>query len=532
MAFKYQRPVARAASLAAALALTIPLAPLAASAAKSSVAVAVRGTVVDTNSARHTLVIATGKATDTVRFSNPRVVAKVALGTVVMVRASRLADGTFRAMSLRAQGHANHTTIHGTVVSATAKGLVLSTGTSTIAVTHGNAVSTVAKTGRKSHDSSSLPGVGTDVSVGVNIGQSGLDETSVTDLGQSGFVGLEGTLASISTGTVASGTTPATGPSLVINVEDGAATTVMIPPSITIPSTIHAGDTVELLTSYSGGVFTLVTITDDSIAATQTSNGVSTDQSNAGYIEAEGIVTAITPITGSPITSLTVQPGDGVAAMTFVVDTGTTMLGTPQVGSRVHVMATESTVGTVSTLTAVTVHVQQAEGEGYGFMSTEAEGLVQSYLPAQGATNGSLTILSGDSATPMTFVVTSATDVQGTPAAPGLVHVKATVSGTTLTAVSIRVQQPEGDQGNQNNQGTQTDTTHIDGAFISDTPVTNVTGVASSLVIQPSDSATPVTIFVPTTFTTPITFTAGAQVNATVTSSGGTFTLVDIVPND
>ena len=520
MATKYHKPVARAASLAAALALTIPLAPLAASAAKSTVTVAVRGTVVDTNTARHTLVIATGSAMDTVRFSNPRAVAKVALGTVVMVRASRLADGTFRAMSLRARGHANHTTIHGTVVSATAKDLVLSTGTSTIAVTHGSAVRAVAKTGRKSHDSSALPGVGTDVSVGVNIGQSGLDETSVTDLGQSGFVGLEGKLASV------------TATSLTINVEDGATTTVTIPSSITIPTTIQAGDTVELLTSYATGTFTLVTITDDSVAATQTSNGVSTDQSNAGYIEAEGIVTAITPSTGSPITSLTVQPGDGVAAMTFVVDTGTTLLGTPQVGSRVHVMATESTVANLSTLTAVSVHVQQPEGEGYGFMSTEAEGQLQTYQAAVGATNGSLTILSGDSATPMTFVVTSATDVQGTPTTTALVHVKATVSGTTLTAVSIRFQQPEGDQGNQNNQGTQTDTTHIDGAFVSDIAVTGVTGVASSLVIQPNDSATPVEIAVPTTFSTPISFTTGTQVNATVTSSGGTFTLVDIVPNN
>ena len=527
MATKFHRPVARAASLAAALALTIPLAPLAASAAKSPVALAVRGTVVDTNPARHTLVISTGSAMDTVRFANPRVVATVALGTVVTVRASRLADGTFRALSLRAQGHANHTTIHGTVVSATAKTLVLSTGASTIAVNHGSAVSTVAKTGRKSHDSSSLPGVGTDVSVGVTIGQSGLDETSVTDLGQSGFIGLEGTLASVSTGTGGVGGT------LVINVEDGATTTVTIPTSITIPSTIKASDTVELLTSYAGGVFTLVTITDDSIAATQTTSGVSTDQHNAGYLEAEGLVTSITPTTGSPITSFTLQPGDGAAAMTFVVDTTTAVMGTLQVGSRVHVMATESsTSGTTitTTLTAVSVRVQQPEGEGYGWMTTEAEGQVQSYTAASGTANGSLTILSGDSATPMIFVVTSSTDVQGgTPAAPGLVHVRATVSGTTLTAVSIRVQQPEGDQGNQNNQGGQSDLTHIDGSFVSYTAVAGSTGTLS---ITPNGATSPVMIVVPTTYTTPIAFTAGTQVTVTVTSVASVLTLVTIAPND
>ncbi|MDE2282024.1 MAG: hypothetical protein KGJ92_04545 [Actinomycetales bacterium] len=526
MATKFHRPVARAASLAAALALTIPLAPLAASAAKSPVALAVRGTVVDTNAARHTLVISNGSAMDTVRFANPRVVATVALGTVVTVRASRLADGTFRALSLRAQGHANHTTIHGTVVSATAKTLVLSTGASTIAVNHGSAVSTVAKTGRKSHDSSSLPGVGTDVSVGVTIGQSGLDETSVTDLGQSGFIGLEGTLASVSTGTGGVGGT------LVINVEDGATTTVTIPTSITIPSTIKASDTVELLTSYAGGVFTLVTITDDSIAATQTTSGVSTDQNNAGYLEAEGLVTSITPTTGSPITSFTLQPGDGAAAMTFVVDTTTAVMGTLQVGSRVHVMATESSTSgttTTTTLTAVSVRVQQPEGEGYGWMTTEAEGQVQSYVAVSGATNGSLTILSGDSATPMAFVVTPTTDVQGTPTPTALVHVRATVSGTTLTAVSIRVQQPEGDQGNQNNQGGQSDLTHIDGSFVSYTAVAGSTGTLS---ITPNGATSPVMIVVPTTYTTPITFTAGTQITVTVTSVASVLTLVTIAPND
>ena len=528
MATKYHKPVARAASLAAALALTIPLAPLAASAAKSPVALAVRGTVVDTNAARHTLVISTGSAMDTVRFANPRVVAKVALGTVVTVRASRLADGTFRALSLRAQGHADHTTIHGTIVSATAKGLVLSTGTSTIAVAHGRA-STVAKTGRHSHDSSFLPGVGTDVRVGVTIGQSGLDETSVTDLGQSGFIGLEGTLASVSTGTGGVGGT------LVINVEDGATTTVTIPSSIMIPSTIKAGDTVELLTSYAGGAFTLVTITDDSIAATQTTSGVSTDQSNAGYLEAEGLVTSITPATatGTSITGFTLQPGDGAAAMTFVVDTTTAVMGTLQVGSRVHVMATESSTSgttTTTTLTAVSVRVQQPEGEGYGWMTTEAEGQVQSYTAASGTANGSLTILSGDSATSMIFVVTSSTDVQGgTPAAPGLVHVRATVSGTTLTAVSIRVQQPEGDQGNQNNQGGQSDLTHIDGSFVS---YTAVAGSPGTLSITPNGATSPVMIVVPTTYTTPITFTAGTQVNVTVTSVASVLTLVTIAPND
>ncbi len=518
MATKFHRPVARAASLAAALALTIPLAPLAASAAKSPVALAVHGTVVDTNPARHTLVISTGSAMDTVRFSNPRIVSTVALGTVVTVRASRLADGTFRALSLRAQGHANHTTIHGTVVSDTAKTMVLSAGASTFAVNHGGAVSTKANTGRKSHDSSSLPSVGTEVSVGVTIGQSGLDETSATDLGQSGFIGLEGTLASVSTGTGGVGGT------LAINVEDGATTMVTIPTSIMIPSTIKAGDTVELLTSYSGGAFTLVTIVDDSLAATQTTNGVSTDQSNAGYLEAEGLVAAYAPATTTTAGTLTVQPGDGAAALTITVPYNTLVSGILQVGSRVHVTATESSASGTTTLTAVSVRVQQPEGEGNGAMTTQTEGIVIGLPSTATPPTNALVIQTGDGPS-VSYTVPSTMDISSITMG-ARVHVTGTFINGVLTLSNFRVQQPEGDQGNQNNQG-QSGSVHLDGTISSYS--------AGTLNLVQSDGAGSITITVPSDLQSMVAgFATSTTTSVTVTATmvNGSLTLTSIALND
>ena len=510
MATKYHKPVARAASLAAALALTIPLAPLAASASRSTTATSVRGTVVEINAARHTLVLATVNAMDTVRFRTAGAVAKVALGTRMTVRASRLADGTFKALSTHAHGRTNRTVVHGTVVSAAATQLVLSAGGSTLAVDRGSAVATIAKQGRQSHVSDSTLGVGADVKVGVIITRTGLDATSITEVGQSGFIGLEGTLANISS------------TSLTINVEDGAATTVTIPSSITIPPTITSGDQVELLTSYAGGVFTLVTITDDSIAANQTNDGVSTDQNGAGYIQAEGLVMAYTPATSATVAgSLIVQPGDGVAAMTFAVPSTVAVTGL-QVGSRVHVTATES--GT--TLTAVSVRVQQSEGEGNGSMTTQTEGLVLTVVPSSATATGSLVVQPGDGVTPVTFVVPSGVDVSGI-ASGARVHATGTFdSSGQLTLVSVRVQQSEGDQGGQSG------IVHLDGTV---SGVVGTVGVAGSLSLLPSDGATSVSIDVPAALDTAdflSTFVVGMHVSVTATMVNNTFTMVSITPND
>jgi len=516
MATKYHKPVARAASLAAALALTIPLAPLAASASKATNATTVQGTVVATNTARHTLVIATGNAMDTVRFASAGAVAKVALGTRLTVRASRLADGTFKALASHARGRVDRAMIHGTVVSDVASNLVLSTGASTVAVDHASAVVTAAKAGRHSHASGSSLGVGTDVRVGVIIRPTSLDATSVTETGLSGFIGLEGTLL-----TLPSSASPTT---LTIAVEDGANTTVTIPSSITLPSTINVGDQVELLTSWANSVFTLVTITDDSIAATQSTDGVSMDQNGAGYIQGEGLVTGYTAATIpsanvlSTPGSLIVQPGDGAAAMTFSVPYTVTVPVGLQVGSRVHVTGTLS--GT--TLTAVSIRLQQIEGEGNGSMTTQTEGLV-TVIPT--TTSATLTVQPGDGAAPVTFVVPSSLTLDVSSIAVGArVHAVGFFDATNnnaLTLQSVRVQQPEGDQGGQ---GGQSSVVHVDGTFVS--------LIGDVLTIQPNDQAAPMTFTVASGFTLPAGIVDTTPVTVTATMVGTVLTVVNIAPND
>ncbi len=507
MATKYHKPVARAASLAAALALTIPLAPLAASAAKSPPGAAVRGTVIATNAARHTLVVSTGRAVDTVRFANAGAVATVALGSRVAMRASRLADGTFKERSMRVWGHARRTTIRAAVVSSSATQLVLSTGTSTLLVNRASAVATVAKSGRHSHASSSTLGVGAEVRVSLDIQPTGLDATSITDMGQSGFVGLEGTLASV---TPANGTIPG---SLVINVEAGATTTVTIPSSIAIPSTIAVNDAVELLTSFAGGTFTLVTITDDSIAANQASNGVSTDQNNAAYVEAEGLVTSYTAATSATVPgTLTVQPGDGVAAMTFSVPFNEPVSSTLQVGSRVHVTANV----TGGTLTAVTIQVQQPEGEGNGSMTTQTEGMVIG-LPTSGSST--LVVQPGDGRTSISFAVPAGMDVSSITSG-AKIHVTGVFVNGVLTLQSFKIQQSDGGQGNG-----QPDSAHFDGVVVSD--------IAGQLVLLESDGAGTVTITVPSSLQAlAATFVAGVHVTATATMQSNVLTLTNIVANN
>ena len=310
---------------------------------------------------------------------------------------------------------------------------------------------------------------------------------------------------------------------LVINVEDGAQTTVTIPASITIPSTIAAGDTVELLTAYAAGTFTLVTITDDSIAANQVTNGVSTDQNNAGYIEAEGLVTAYSPVstTSVPNTagSLTVQPGDGVAAMTFTIPTGPPTVVVPstlQVGSHVHVIATVSG----ATLNLVSVSVQQTEGEGNGSMTTQTEGIVMS-IPT--ALSSNLVIQTGDGKSYVTFAVPSGMDVSSI-IGGARVHVTGVFVNGVLTLQSFKVQQPEGDQGNQ------TGSTHMDGTVLSYTSTT--TGNYQLAILQ-SDGGGTVAFSVPANLQATVSaFAPGVHVTVWAALVNNVLTLTNIVLND
>ncbi len=446
-------PVTRAA-LVAALVVGVGSLPMAAGAssrdhAKARSSLSVSGTVVATNASRHTLVVAQHNSLTTLRVKSASAT-HVAVGKHVLARATRLSDGTDRVLSMRVRGVQRRVRFHAVVVAASATSLTVSGG---------NSVVTLARTARRAHDSGSsnptgTPGVGEIVSVDAQLGSQGFDDLSTSTVGTASLISLEGTLSAVSA------------TSLSITSEGGVTTTVSIPSSITLSSMIQAGQEAELMASYSTGAFTLVTLSVDN-SATVASQGVS-QFGNENQIEVEGLVVA------SSTTSLTIQPGDGASPITLVVPS-TVDLSNATVGAFVHAHAT--LVNNVLTLTEISVE----DSSSIESTTTEVEGVVVTNAA------GTMTIQTENSATPVSITVPTTMDVSA--AIPGArVHVVASIDPSTglLTLVRLHVQQPEGDMSGA---------VVLEGSVVSVTPAASAT-TAASLVIQPGDGAAPVTVSV------------------------------------
>jgi hypothetical protein len=253
------------------------------------------------------------------------------------------------------------------------------------------------------------------VNVNADVQGGSIDETSLQDLSTSGMIGLEGVLTSLSS------------TSITLNVNEGATTSVSIPPSITLPSTIAVGDQVELLVAYANQAFTLVTIVDDQAAANNASTGVTeSDQNSNSTLQIEGLVTA------ADATSLTIQPGDGAAAVVVAI-LSTLTVAPVAVGDRVHVVA-EMVAGV---LTLVRLDVQGPEGDQGQSMTTEAEGQVVTVSATL------LVVQPSDAGTPVSFAVPSSLDVS-TIAAGDQIHATGELSGSVLTLTHFEVQGQDG----------------------------------------------------------------------------------------
>jgi hypothetical protein len=370
----------------------------------SSTARTIQGTVVSDNYARHTLVVALHSGmVSTLRFASAR---HVAIGAQISSRASVLGDGTFRATTLNVHAKAHAVRLHATVVGTHGRLLELSSGSS---------VFSVLRPRLHSHDSTANPQIGEVVNVNADVQGGSIDETSLQDLSTSGMIGLEGVLTSLSS------------TSITLNVNEGATTSVSIPPSITLPSTIAVGDQVELLVAYANQAFTLVTIVDDQAAANNASTGVTeSDQNSNSTLQIEGLVTA------ADATSLTIQPGDGAAAVVVAI-LSTLTVAPVAVGDRVHVVA-EMVAGV---LTLVRLDVQGPEGDQGQSMTTEAEGQVVTVSATL------LVVQPSDAGTPVSFAVPSSLDVS-TIAAGDQIHATGELSGSVLTLTHFEVQGQDG----------------------------------------------------------------------------------------
>ena len=241
-----------AVALVAACAVALPAAAAAAKPKLAAKPVTVRGVVVARQQARGTLVVATAKgAVATLRTSAARRV-----GARIAVRATQLADGTYGAGSVTGRGTARRARVHGVVVSSAKGRLVLSAGGSVFSVGRARVLSAVGGSGDPQ------PGSVVNATLSIDSSNGTVAESNVQQVGQASLVSLEGTISSLASG------------SLVLAAEAGAVTTVAIPSSIVLPSTIAAGDRVELLAQFAAGAFTLVSIQDDHAAASSGSGTV------------------------------------------------------------------------------------------------------------------------------------------------------------------------------------------------------------------------------------------------------------------
>ncbi len=485
-------PVTRAA-LVAALVLGVGSLPIAAGAstrahAKAHSTVSVSGTVVATDASRHTLVVAQHNSLTTLRVKSAAST-HVALGAHVAARATRLSDGTDRVLGMRVRGVQRRVRFHAVVVAASATSLTVSGG---------NSVVTLARTARHAHDSGSssptgTPGVGEIVSVDAQLGSQGFDDLGTSTVGTTSLISLEGTLNVISAS------------SLSITSEDGVVTQVSVPSTITLPSTIQSGQEAELVASYSAGTFTLVTLSVDN-SATASSQGVS-QFGDENQIEIEGLVTA------SSTTSLTIQPGDGASSVTLAVPS-TIDVSSATVGTFVHAHAT--LVNNVLTLTDIRLE----DSSSTESTTTEVEGVVVSNTVTNNV--DTLVVQTEDSATPVSITVPSTINAAAA-IADARVHVVASIDPTThaLTLVRLHVQQPEGDMSGE---------VVIEGSIISVTPAASTT-TAASLVIQPGDGAAQVTLSVaPGVDLTGIT--VGQQVKVMASLVGGVLTASSVKVSD
>ena len=200
------------------------------------------GVAVAKDQARHSVVVAAkGGVVRTVRA--PSVSARSGSATVVTYSAQRLSDGTFRRQRIRSAGVARSAVLRGIVVRNQPR-------LHRVLLTAGGTVLSVRAPAR-GFASNRGPHAGDRVEVRVRVTGNGLDATSLTTLGHSGTLELEGIFLS------------ATSDTLRLAVEHRGEVFVAIPAAFRLPQ-LQPGDEIEaIVTVDAAGAFTLVRVQRD-----------------------------------------------------------------------------------------------------------------------------------------------------------------------------------------------------------------------------------------------------------------------------
>ena len=200
------------------------------------------GVAVAKDQARHSVVVAAkGGVVRTVRA--PGRLGSLRLGHRVTYSARRLSDGTFRATTIRSAGVARSAVLRGIVVRNQPR-------LHRVLLTAGGTVLSVRAPAR-GFASNRGPHAGDRVEVRVRVAGNGLDATSLTTLGHSGTLELEGIFLS------------ATSDTLRLAVEHRGEVFVAIPAAFRLPQ-LQPGDEIEaIVTVDAAGAFTLVRVQRD-----------------------------------------------------------------------------------------------------------------------------------------------------------------------------------------------------------------------------------------------------------------------------
>ena len=203
---------------------------------------AFRGVAVAKDPARHSVVVAAkGGIVRTVRA--PGRLGSIRLGHQVTYSARRLSDGTFRATAIRSTGLVGHAVLRGGVVrnQPRLRRVLITAGGSVLAV----------RAPARGFASNRGPRAGDRVEVRVRIRGNGLSAISITTVGHSGTLELEGIFLSTTAGT------------LRLAVEHRGEVFVAIPAGFQPPQ-LRPGDEIELIVIVdAAGAFTLVSVQRD-----------------------------------------------------------------------------------------------------------------------------------------------------------------------------------------------------------------------------------------------------------------------------
>jgi hypothetical protein len=267
----------------------------AATPATAAPATAWKGVVVAKDVKRGTVV--TASASGAVRTARSPKARTLKIGQRLDVRGTALADGTFKAVAVKANGRAKTAKVKAVVVrwQNAQKRLLVSAGGSTFALSR-KATRALASSAQHA------PQPGDQITATVNLTTATPQATSVSTVGRLGVLEVEGILTKIDAG------------SLELIVAKTGFVTLALPAGFVLPTGLAQFDEVKAHVAVgTDGKLTLLSIqTDDE--ADRDDDGVDVDDDD-GELEVTGTISALSD------TSITVTPGSSASPVTCALTT-------------------------------------------------------------------------------------------------------------------------------------------------------------------------------------------------------------------